>query len=232
MTTLSRTTQEHTFNVCPRRKIASKKALEKAQKSYKDALVVGDNKTHETAGPDHLERLLMTPEYSGVIERLFERFLQYLVSQNLIARQQAVQILTHTAANGSQAEVTEPTKEDEQEEKMESMEVDPKKSELTRQREGEAPTRGQNKARKGSREDLDCHQGCGFRGTKAGPLSQHEAACKGKSEEMQKSKGKWIQGALRRGHVSSTVLLQLYSMIAHSKSPLPCLTMVSKTYKD
>jgi hypothetical protein len=32
----------------------------------------------------------MTPEYSGVIERLFERFLQYLVSQDLIGRQQAV----------------------------------------------------------------------------------------------------------------------------------------------
>jgi hypothetical protein len=53
----------------------------------------------------------MTPEYSGVIERLFERFLQYSVSQDLIGRQQAVQILTHRASNGSQAEVTEPTQE-------------------------------------------------------------------------------------------------------------------------
>jgi hypothetical protein len=32
----------------------------------------------------------MTPEYSAVIEKLFERFLQYLVSQDLSGRQQAV----------------------------------------------------------------------------------------------------------------------------------------------
>jgi hypothetical protein len=56
----------------------------------------------------------MTLEYSGVIERLFEMFLQYLVSQDLIGRQQAVQILTHRAWNGSQAEATEPTQEDQQ----------------------------------------------------------------------------------------------------------------------
>jgi hypothetical protein len=111
----------------------------------------------------------MTPEYSEVIERLFERFLQYLVSQDLIGRQQAVQILTQ---------------------KTEFMEVDPKNSELTRQREGEAPTRAQKKAKKSSREDLDCRHGCSFRGTKAGPLSQHQVACKGKSEEIQKNKGK------------------------------------------
>jgi hypothetical protein len=132
----------------------------------------------------------MTPEYSGVIKRLFERFLQYLVSQDLIGRQQAVQILTHRASSGSQAEVTEPTQEHQQEEKTEFMEVDPKNSELTRQREGEAPTRAQKKAKKSSREDLDCRHGCGFRGTKAGPLSQQEAACKGKTEEIQKNKGK------------------------------------------
>jgi hypothetical protein len=65
----------HTFNACPLRNSASKKALKKAQKSYKDAVVLGANKKHETPGPDHLEILLMTPEYSGVIERLFERFL-------------------------------------------------------------------------------------------------------------------------------------------------------------
>jgi hypothetical protein len=122
----------HTFNACPRRKSASKKALKKAQKSYKNALVVGANKKHETPEPDHLERLFMTPEYSGVIERLFERFLQFLVSQDLIGRQQAVQILTHRASNGSLAEVTEPTQEDQQEQKTEFMEVDPKNSELTR----------------------------------------------------------------------------------------------------
>jgi hypothetical protein len=40
----------------------------------------------------------MTPEYSGVIERLFERFLQYLVSQDLIGRQQAAEIMTHRAS--------------------------------------------------------------------------------------------------------------------------------------
>jgi len=67
------------------------------------------------------------------------------------------------------------------------MEVDPKNSELTRQREGEALTRAQKKAKKSSRADLDCRHGCGCRG---GPISQHEAACKGKSEEIQKNKGK------------------------------------------
>jgi hypothetical protein len=51
---------------------------------------------------------MTTPEYSGVIERLFERFLQYLVSQDFIGRQQAVHILTHRASNGSQAEVKKP----------------------------------------------------------------------------------------------------------------------------
>jgi hypothetical protein len=80
----------HTFNACPRRKSASKTALKKAQKSYKDALVVGANKTNETPAPDHLERLLMTPPVLGNHKRLFERFLQYLVSQDLIGRQQAV----------------------------------------------------------------------------------------------------------------------------------------------
>jgi len=104
----------------PWRKSASKKALKKAQKSYKDALVLGANKKHETPGPDHLD---------------------------LIGRQQAVQILTHRASNGSQAEVTEPTQEDQQEQETEFMEVDPKNSELTRQREGEAPTRAQKKAK-------------------------------------------------------------------------------------
>jgi hypothetical protein len=86
----------------------------------------------------------MTPEYSGVIETLFERFLQYLVSQDLIGRHQAVQILR--ASNGSQAQVTEPTQEDQQEQKTEFMEVDPKNSELTRQREGDAPRRKQRRA--------------------------------------------------------------------------------------
>ena len=43
-----------------------------------------NQKTHETAEPNHLERLLMTTLYSGVMERLFERFLQYLVSEDLI----------------------------------------------------------------------------------------------------------------------------------------------------
>jgi len=56
------------------------------------------------------------------------------------------------------------TQEDQQEEKTEFMELDPKNSELTRQREGEAPTRAQKKARKSSPEDLDCRHGCGFRG--------------------------------------------------------------------
>jgi hypothetical protein len=99
-----------------------------------------------------------------------------LVLQDVIGRQQALQILTHRASNGSQADVTEPTQEDQQEEKTESMEVDPKNSELTRHREGEAPTCAQKKAKKGSRADLDCRHGCDFRGTKAVPLSQHEAA--------------------------------------------------------
>jgi hypothetical protein len=174
----------------PTEKSASKKALKKAQKSYKDALVLGANKTHETSGPDHLERLLMTFEYSGLIERLFERFLQYLVLQDLLGRQQAVQILTHRASNGSIAEVTQPTQGDQQEEKTESLEVDPKNSELARQRQGEAVTRAQKKAKKSSRADLVCRHGCGFRGTKAVPLSQHEATYKGKSEEIQKNKGK------------------------------------------
>ena len=125
-----------------------------------------------------------------LLERLFERFLQYLVSQDLIGGQQAVQILTHGASNGSQAEVAEPTQDDQQEQKTEFMEVDPKNSELFRQPEGEAPTRAQRKAKKSSREDLDCRHGCGFRGTKAGPLSQHVAACKGQSQEIHKNKGK------------------------------------------
>jgi len=95
----------------PSGRSASKKELKKAQKFYKYALVLGANKTHQTPGCDHLERLLMTPEYSVVIERLFERFFQYLVSQDLIGRQQAVQIVTQRASNG---EVTEPTQEDQQ----------------------------------------------------------------------------------------------------------------------
>ena len=67
------------------------------------------------------------------------------------------------------------------------MEVDPKNSELTREREGEALTRAKKKAKKSFRADVDSRHGCGFRGTKAGPLSQHEAACKRKSEDIQKS---------------------------------------------
>ena len=41
----------HTFNACPRRKSASKKALKKAQKSYNDALVVGATKNMRLLDP-------------------------------------------------------------------------------------------------------------------------------------------------------------------------------------
>jgi hypothetical protein len=166
----------------------------------------------------------MTPEYSGVIESLFERFLQNLVSQDLIGRQQAVQILR--ASNGSQAEVTEPTQEDQQEQKTEFMEVDPKNSELTHKREGHAPRRKQGRSLE---KTLSVATYVAFEA----PREVHSLRMKRHAKErVRRSRRTRVRHqdprCLRRGHVSSTVLFQFYSMIVHSKSPLPCLTILSQ----
>jgi hypothetical protein len=109
--------------------------------------------------PEQLERLLLTPQYQYLRNRLFGFFLNFLVRTELVGKKQAGQIMNLWQENN------------------------PAKLKKTRMWIRENPTlperdlkiaRNMNPRKTRKHQRL---QGCGFVGTKAGPLSQHIHAC-------------------------------------------------------
>ena len=178
--------EAHSFNGCPQRKSASKKALKGAQKSYKQALLsqTQRQKSREVPPPEQLERLLTTPEYAGVLERIFANFLNYLVQSEFIGKQQTPQIMDFWKS----ARENPAREHQEDQETSDDMDVDPRQSHLTRRRSEEAQGRAQKRSKStfSKAQAVPCPKGCGYIGGKVGPMSQHEAVCNGKPWNDQK----------------------------------------------
>ena len=122
--------EAQSFNGCPQRRNASKKAFKGAPKSYKEVLLDQRKQSNnpDIPPPEQLDRLLATPEDGGVLERLSASFLIYLVRAELISKQQNEQIMDFWKSSRDI-----PRKRHELP-MLTQMEVDPEESHLTRRR--------------------------------------------------------------------------------------------------
>jgi hypothetical protein len=74
--------------------MASKRALKTVRKSYKEVLLSqGRMPTQKVPPPEELARLLLTPRYQDLRNRLFGFFLIFLVQTEVVGKQEAGEIM-------------------------------------------------------------------------------------------------------------------------------------------
>jgi hypothetical protein len=135
--------------------------------------------------PEQLERLFLTPQYQDLRNRIFGLFLNFLVQTELVGKQQAGQITNFWQENNHSE--TQEDNENDEKGSLQHMDVDTRKSHLSTKRPEDSKEYEPEKNKKAPRTaNFECRKGCGYVGTKAGPLSQRIHACNGKPWDVQK----------------------------------------------